>query len=213
LCPVTLFSPHALSPEHLHVERLALIGAGAIGTAAALILEALGATGELIVVDRQIFEPPNVIIYGLGTGPDAAARLPKVDIVKTALHIYLPPVTTAHTQKMPMTRTTPRMIERTIQRIIRLAPITCLRSGSSGRNRTLQPWVPSPITARSPRFEPIHGVFDGNGHRRLPPCQRKIVLGGKRELIATRERAIEPGIHLLPTAKQQRWRSGFNGRG
>jgi len=35
------------------------------------ILDALGATGELIVVDRQIFEPPNVIIYSLGTGPDA----------------------------------------------------------------------------------------------------------------------------------------------
>lgn len=84
-CPVTLFSPHEQAPQHLHVERLALIGAGAIGTAVALVLDALEATGELTVVDRQIFEPPNVITYSLGTDQDAAARLPKVDIVKAAL--------------------------------------------------------------------------------------------------------------------------------
>ncbi|MBM0227022.1 ThiF family adenylyltransferase [Micromonospora sp. ATA51] len=84
-CPVRLFSPHEQAPQHLHVERLALIGAGAIGTAVALILRALEATGEMTVVDRQIFEPPNVITYSLGTGQDAAARLPKVDIVEAAL--------------------------------------------------------------------------------------------------------------------------------
>lgn len=84
-CPVTLFSPHEQAPQHLHVERVALIGAGAIGTAVALILDALEATGELTVVDRQIFEPPNVITYSLGTDQDAAARRPKVDIVEAAL--------------------------------------------------------------------------------------------------------------------------------
>ncbi len=86
-CPVSLFSPHEQAPQHLHVVRLALIGAGAIGTAIALILDALEATGEMTVVDRQIFEPPNVITYSLGTYQDAAARLPKVDIVEAALQL------------------------------------------------------------------------------------------------------------------------------
>ena len=81
-CPVTLLAPSTLAPEPLHFKRLALIGAGAIGTAIALILDALDATGELIVVDRQIFEAPNVISYSLGTTEDAAARRPKADIVK-----------------------------------------------------------------------------------------------------------------------------------
>lgn len=84
-CPVSLFEPHEVDPEHLHVEQLALIGAGAIGTAVALILKELKASGELTVVDRQIFEPPNVITYSLGTSQDAADRLPKVDVVRAAL--------------------------------------------------------------------------------------------------------------------------------
>lgn len=84
-CPVALFTSDKRAPEHLHLERLALIGAGAIGTAIALILRALGATGELIVVDRQLFERPNVTTYSLGAQRDADERLPKVDIVKTAL--------------------------------------------------------------------------------------------------------------------------------
>ncbi|WP_199512175.1 ThiF family adenylyltransferase [Nucisporomicrobium flavum] len=84
-CPVALFSSHHRAPEHLHVERLALVGAGAIGTAVALILSVLEATGDLTVIDRQIFESPNVITYSLGTDEDAGARLPKVDIVGTAL--------------------------------------------------------------------------------------------------------------------------------
>jgi molybdopterin/thiamine biosynthesis adenylyltransferase len=83
--PVTLAPQCDQPPEHLHIERVVLVGAGAIGTAVALILEALGATGELIVVDRQVFEPPNVISYSLGSQCDAAARLPKVDIVRSAL--------------------------------------------------------------------------------------------------------------------------------
>jgi molybdopterin/thiamine biosynthesis adenylyltransferase len=84
-CPITLLGPSTLGPKPLRLDRLALIGAGAIGTAIALILDALGVTGELTVVDRQIFEPPNVISYSLGTIEDAAAALPKVDMVKAAL--------------------------------------------------------------------------------------------------------------------------------
>jgi len=85
LCPITLLAPSTPAPEPLHFERLALVGTGAIGTAVALILDALDATGDLIVVDRQIFESPNVISYSLGTTEDAAARRPKVDIVKVAI--------------------------------------------------------------------------------------------------------------------------------
>jgi molybdopterin/thiamine biosynthesis adenylyltransferase len=84
-CPVTLGTPHTFMSQPLHFERLMLAGAGAIGTAVALILAALGATGDLIVVDRQVFEMPNVISYSLGTTSDAAARRPKIDIVKTTL--------------------------------------------------------------------------------------------------------------------------------
>jgi hypothetical protein len=83
-CPVTLGSDIE-EPKHLHFQCGALAGAGAIGTAVALILRELGATGGLIVVDRQIFEPPNVTTYSLGSVADAKAELPKVDIVKTAL--------------------------------------------------------------------------------------------------------------------------------
>jgi len=84
-CPVTLFAAAAPTPEHVHIEQIALVGAGAIGTAVALILDALGATGEMTVVDPQIFELPNVMTCSLGTSRDADRRLPKVDIVKTAL--------------------------------------------------------------------------------------------------------------------------------
>jgi molybdopterin/thiamine biosynthesis adenylyltransferase len=84
-CPVALRRPPELTPTHVRLERLILVGAGAIGTAVALILQALNATGELIVVDRQIFEPPNVVTYSLGTNADAEARRPKVDIVSAAL--------------------------------------------------------------------------------------------------------------------------------
>jgi len=92
-CPVTLLTPSTVAPEPLHLDRLALVGAGAIGTAIALILGVLGATGDLIVVDRQIFESPNVITYSLGTVEDAAAALPKVNIVQTALpHVNVRPV-------------------------------------------------------------------------------------------------------------------------
>lgn len=113
-CPVMPFAPYEMVPEHLHVERLALIGAGAIGTAIALILNELKATGELTVVDRQIFEPPNVITYSLGTNRDATEQLPKVDIVRAALqqmdvrHIhgtiddYITQIDTGH-QTMPHT--------------------------------------------------------------------------------------------------------------
>src|SRR6266498_1322006 len=84
-CPVTLGAPSTLAPEPLHLGRLALVGAGAIGTAIALILDALGAIGVRRVVGRQVFESPNVITYSLGAVKDATAALPKVDIVKTAL--------------------------------------------------------------------------------------------------------------------------------
>ncbi|WP_166680279.1 ThiF family adenylyltransferase [Kribbella sp. VKM Ac-2566] len=84
-CPVTLTGSDSVAPAPVHVERLALAGAGAIGTAVALILSMLEATGELIVVDKEVFEPPNVMTYSLGTTHDAARAVPKVDLVKAAL--------------------------------------------------------------------------------------------------------------------------------
>ncbi|MBI1759235.1 MAG: ThiF family adenylyltransferase [Actinobacteria bacterium] len=80
LCPVTLAEP-GVAAEISILDHHVLIGAGAIGTAVALILRELSATGTLAVVDPESFEEPNVATYSLGDLAAAAKRLPKVDIL------------------------------------------------------------------------------------------------------------------------------------
>ncbi len=83
-CPVTLEAPCA--PAQVpSLDRVALIGGGAIGTAIALILRALNAAGDLIIVDPQTFDAPNVTTYSLGSCADAAAALAKVDLLAREL--------------------------------------------------------------------------------------------------------------------------------
>lgn len=85
-CPVSLGAPAPGTPLVLpNLGDIALVGAGAIGTAITLILNGLGARGSLSVVDPQIFEEPNVTTYSLGTVADATARLRKVDLVAREL--------------------------------------------------------------------------------------------------------------------------------
>lgn len=81
-CPVTISgAPGGFAGLPAELPALALVGAGAIGTAVALILDNLGLSGSLAVVDPQEYEPPNVITYSLGTLEDARARVLKVQLL------------------------------------------------------------------------------------------------------------------------------------
>jgi hypothetical protein len=67
------------------LERTLLGGSGAIGTGIALILDLLRVSGELTVVDKEVFEKPNVTSYSIGTLAEAAALLPKVQLIAARL--------------------------------------------------------------------------------------------------------------------------------
>jgi hypothetical protein len=67
------------------LERVLLGGGGAIGTGITLVLDLLRVSGELAVVDREVFEKPNVTSYSIGTLADAAALLPKVRLIAARL--------------------------------------------------------------------------------------------------------------------------------
>lgn len=85
-CPVTLGTePGTVVSALPRIEDTALIGAGAIGTAIALILELLDTTGSLTVVDPEHFEPPNVTTYSLGTRYDADIGSRKTDLIEDHL--------------------------------------------------------------------------------------------------------------------------------
>lgn len=84
-CPVTLTDQPGSVTEMLRLENVALVGAGAIGTAVCLIFRELGIVGDLTVVDHEDFDDPNVTTYSLGTRADAAAGMPKVDLIAREL--------------------------------------------------------------------------------------------------------------------------------
>lgn len=89
-CPVSLSDDLAAAPEFPAGTdlRLALIGLGAIGTATALILGELDATGELTLVDRERFAPENVGTYSLGGATEAREQPWKVEVAAAALPQY-----------------------------------------------------------------------------------------------------------------------------
>jgi hypothetical protein len=81
-CPVTLTADTRLAPElpgGLLID-VALVGAGAIGTATALILSELSLVGRVIVCDPERFGPENRGTYTLGGEHEAATRPRKVDL-------------------------------------------------------------------------------------------------------------------------------------
>jgi hypothetical protein len=84
-CPVVLTDKPGVATTPDVLPRMALIGAGPIGSAIALILRELEISGHLAVVDQQIFESPNVTTYSLGTLADATASVPKVDLINREL--------------------------------------------------------------------------------------------------------------------------------
>ncbi|MFJ6897439.1 ThiF family adenylyltransferase [Streptomyces hokutonensis] len=85
-CPVTLGTePGAMISSVPEITNTALVGAGAIGTGIILILELLGMTGQLTVVEPEPFEPPNVTTYSIGTLDDAAALIHKTGLARRHL--------------------------------------------------------------------------------------------------------------------------------
>lgn len=83
-CPVQLNDQPGVEHDPvILLDRVALLGCGAIGTAIALILSYLEATGRLTVVDPEAFEDPNIITYSLGVPGDVGVK--KVQLTRDAL--------------------------------------------------------------------------------------------------------------------------------
>lgn len=74
-CPVTLSDRPQDAPDlpGLHGLDVALVGLGAVGSAAARILSLLPASGRALLVDPERFAPENLGTYSLGTLADARA--------------------------------------------------------------------------------------------------------------------------------------------
>ncbi|MHC3471545.1 ThiF family adenylyltransferase [Streptomyces sp. 7R007] len=77
--------PGIVIPSLPALEQVLLGGGGAIGTGIALVLDLLQVSGELTVVDKEVFEKPNVTSYSVGTLADAVAGLPKVRLIDARL--------------------------------------------------------------------------------------------------------------------------------
>lgn len=84
-CPVALAEPDGIVRELAPLVDTALIGGGAIGTAIALILRELQATGSITVVDPETYDEPNVTTYSLGDLQSAANNAHKVHLIRDEL--------------------------------------------------------------------------------------------------------------------------------
>lgn len=84
-CPVTLGEPDDTIRPLAPLQDTTLVGGGAIGTAIALIFRELNAAGVLAVVDPETYDHPNVTTYSLGDLATAAAKTPKVHLVRDQL--------------------------------------------------------------------------------------------------------------------------------
>ena len=86
-CPVALSRDLAAAPD-LYARMtldISLIGIGAIGTGIVLLLDALGAEGRLVAVDRQRYARENLGTYSLGGIVEVASQPWKVDVARRAL--------------------------------------------------------------------------------------------------------------------------------
>lgn len=86
-CPVTLSDDLTAAPDLPAGTEIdaALLGLGAVGTAAAVILAGMGIGGSLLIADRQQFAEENVGTYSLGTAADAVGKTHKVDLAADVL--------------------------------------------------------------------------------------------------------------------------------
>jgi hypothetical protein len=89
-CPVSLSTDLHRAPElpgDLQLN-LTLVGLGAVGTATALILGELQATGVLVLVDPERYDSENRGTYSLGGDHEGKERPWKVDLAANALPDY-----------------------------------------------------------------------------------------------------------------------------
>jgi hypothetical protein len=89
-CPVSLSDDVTAAPDLPSGTEIdaALLGLGAVGTAAVVILSGLGCRGSLLIADRQQFAEENIGTYSLGTVADAAAETHKVDLAAELLRSH-----------------------------------------------------------------------------------------------------------------------------
>jgi hypothetical protein len=89
-CPMALSSDLLAAPD-LPTRRafdLTLVGIGAIGTGIALLLNALGAEGRTVLIDRQRFDLENLGTYSIGGVADVVKGPWKVDLAKRYLRRF-----------------------------------------------------------------------------------------------------------------------------
>jgi hypothetical protein len=89
-CPVSLSTELDRAPQlpgDLRLD-LTLVGLGAVGTATALILGELRASGVLVLVDPERYDPENRGTYSLGGDQETRERPWKVDLAASALPTY-----------------------------------------------------------------------------------------------------------------------------
>lgn len=87
-CPVTLSDDRSTAPSlppELTTLDVGIVGAGAIGTAIALIISELRLGGRIVVCDPEKYGPENRGTYSLGGEIEARDKPPKVGVVGVVL--------------------------------------------------------------------------------------------------------------------------------
>ena len=102
-CPVAFSSNLKLAPdlpEDLEINA-AILGLGAIGSAIALILSELRLSGNLLLVDNERFDKPNLATYSLGGQEDTITKPWKIDLASKVLSTYSVKPIKDPVQKLP----------------------------------------------------------------------------------------------------------------
>ncbi len=89
-CPMSLSGDLLAAPD-LPTRRafdLTLVGMGAIGTGIVFLLDALGAQGRIVLIDRQRFARENLGTYSIGSMADVEEGPWKVDLAKRYLRRF-----------------------------------------------------------------------------------------------------------------------------
>lgn len=148
-CPVTLGTEPGMMTDTLsEITDTAFVGAGAIGTGIILILSLMGTTGELTVVEPEVFEPLNVTTYSIGTQHDADERVYKTQLVRR----YLPRVDVLPSPAPLRTSSTPSTTPPHLGSVPSSAPYTASRPVTKSSAST--PTSPSTAARADPPEPP-----------------------------------------------------------